>query len=227
MVDDEYVEDVFDYTLDDDLIGKRKRRRKATNKSQQPKHVDKSGKPKKLSKAVQAMQDRYDAIAANENATAKDWQEFFNSIEKFIMRQAYVVNFKHYVEKDSDLWGHLVTTLMAAIIPKRNPDGTRSCWYIDPQTQKVKVGYDPAKSNIGNFLLNTTKWTIVRFNKAESDIIQTLTDVSAEPIPDEIEDEPIDNDIYMQLPTKIDTRGDITKYRKELNNIWQMRQLSV
>lgn len=223
MVDDEYQEDVFDYTEDDDLIVKKRRKRRTTNPQKKKVQLDKTGAPKKLSKAVQAMQDRYDAIAADENATQEDWEKFFLSIEKFVMKHAYMVNFKRFIDKDSDLWGHLVYHLLDAIKPKKDLNGNRSCWYIDPYTHKVKEGYNKSKSNIGNFLLNKTKWFIFYFNQHEFEFTSTLTDPSASPIPDEYELP--DNDVYSMLPTQIETEGNIDEFRKELERIWNLRLL--
>ena len=43
------------------------------------------------------------------------------------------------ISKDSDLWSYLISTLMDMIIPKKNIDGSRSCWYINKNTNKIET----------------------------------------------------------------------------------------
>ena len=224
-MEDMYVADVFSEIDDSEVPVKRRGKKRGPKGPRRGKGSKDPSKPKKLTKEVQAMQDRYDYYSSKES-TAKEWQDFFESIEKFIMKKAYVLNFKRYVEKDSDLWGHLIVCLWERLVPKKNYDGTLSCWYFDLRNKRLKPGYNPQITNVGNYILNQIEWIIKEFNQEEAGINASLVDDSAEPIPDESEPQVLNTDIYCNLPAIIDTEGDITIYRHILENIYQMHVLA-
>ena len=92
--EDIYQSDVFSEIEDDEPIIKKK-----SSKSKQSYRKSKHKKSAKLTKSVIELQNRYTTIASNENATSEDWQKFYLSIEKMIMKQAYFNNFKHFIPK--------------------------------------------------------------------------------------------------------------------------------
>ena len=217
--EDIYQSDVFSEIEDDEPVVKRK-----LSKSKQSFRKSKHKKSTKLTKSVIDLQNRYTTIASNENATSEDWQKFYLSIEKMIMKQAYFNNFKHFIPKDSDLWGHLVTTLMDQIIPKKNIDGTRSCWYIDKSTNKIRTGYNSEKSNIGNFILNRTKYIIMEYNMHENEFTKKLVDTNIEPIPDSFDFPEIQKSINPE--DQITVTGNQLNFVKELSSIIKLHTLA-
>lgn len=223
LVEENYQPDIFSEIDDDEIAKEFNKVKKRTLKNRTNKRtVSKLKRQKKsnvLPKSVVELQARYDEIASKENATSKDWEVFYKSIEKLIMKQAYFNNFKNYIEKDSELWCHLVTTLMDQIIPKKNIDGTKSCWYIDKKTNKICKGYDPAKSNIGNFILNRIKWIIVNYNKSKASEMEMLNDLEVTPLQDNFEFPEIEK--TLDFKEQILINGDSTKYVKEINFIMQ------
>lgn len=188
------------------------------------KHYYKKGN-KILSNSILSLQKRYDKVALNENATSEDWQEFYLSIEKLIMKQACFNNFKRYINKDSELWSYLITNLLDQIIPKKNIDGTRSCWYIDKKTNRIYKGYDPKKSNIGNFILNRIKFLIMNYNNTKEFEIESLVDSEENPI--------VDNFEFPELQKSIDKKeqinvlGNSTEYMKKVSSIMKFHNFAV
>lgn len=223
-----YEKDIFD-DLEDDYAPPKRRRGPRVNKAKtNPIKGKYTKKTQKLSKAVLDMQERYDAIAANKNATRKDWQAFFQSIEKFVMSQAYKINFNRYIEKTSDLWGYLTYIILESIIPKKGLDGKVSCWYIDPIKQKMRNGYNREQANIGNYLSNKVKWSVIDFNQSEQEFLSYCTDFDLDPVPDD--DSKIDKiadeeDVYDSLPIKLEVRGQCDDFKRELNLICSLRAI--
>lgn len=223
---DDYQVDVFS-SMDDDDIAKEfnKAKKRLNKKSKQKSCVKRQKKSSVLPKSVIELQSRYDEIANNENATSKDWESFYLSIEKLVMKQAYFNNFKKYISKDSDLWSYLISTLMDMIIPKKNIDGSRSCWYINKNTNKICKGYDPEKSNIGNFILNRIKWIIFDYNKNRTSETDSLTDLDAMPIPDIFEFPEIQKNI--KDSEQIRVIGNPIEYSKNISMIMKFHSMAI
>lgn len=223
---DDYQVDVFS-SMDDDDIAKEfnKAKKRLNKKSKQKSCVKRQKKSSVLPKSVIELQSRYDEIANNENATSKDWESFYLSIEKLVMKQAYFNNFKKYISKDSDLWSYLISTLMDMIIPKKNIDGSRSCWYINKNTNKICKGYDPEKSNIGNFILNRIKWIIFDYNKNRTSETDSLTDLDAMPIPDIFEFPEIQKNI--KDSEQIRVIGNPIEYSKNISIIMKFHSMAI
>lgn len=223
---DDYQVDVFS-SMDDDDIAKEfnKAKKRLNKKSKQKSCVKRQKKSSVLPKSVVELQSRYDEIANNENATSKDWESFYLSIEKLVMKQAYFNNFKKYISKDSDLWSYLISTLMDMIIPKKNIDGSRSCWYINKTTNKICKGYDPEKSNIGNFILNRIKWIIFDYNKNRTSETDSLTDLDAMPIPDIFEFPEIQKNI--KDSEQIRVIGNPIEYSKNISMIMKFHSMAI
>lgn len=223
---DDYQVDVFS-SMDDDDIAKEfnKAKKRLNKKSKQKSCVKRQKKSSVLPKSVVELQSRYDEIANNENATSKDWESFYLSIEKLVMKQAYFNNFKKYISKDSDLWSYLISTLMDMIIPKKNIDGSRSCWYINKNTNKICKGYDPEKSNIGNFILNRIKWIIFDYNKNRTSETDSLTDLDAMPIPDIFEFPEIQKNI--KDSEQIRVIGNPIEYSKNISIIMKFHSMAI
>lgn len=223
---DDYQVDVFS-SMDDDDIAKEfnKAKKRLNKKSKQKSCVKRQKKSSVLPKSVVELQSRYDEIANNENATSKDWESFYLSIEKLVMKQAYFNNFKKYISKDSDLWSYLISTLMDMIIPKKNIDGSRSCWYINKNTNKICKGYDPEKSNIGNFILNRIKWIIFDYNKNRTSETDSLTDLDAMPIPDVFEFPEIQKNI--KDSEQIRVIGNPIEYSKNISIIMKFHSMAI
>ena len=223
---DDYQVDVFS-SMDDDDIAKEfnKAKKRLNKKSKQKSCVKRQKKSSVLPKSVIELQSRYDEIANNENATTKDWESFYLSIEKLVMKQAYFNNFKKYISKDSDLCSYLISTLMDMIIPKKNIDGSRSCWYINKNTNKICKGYDPEKSNIGNFILNRIKWIIFDYNKNRTSETDSLTDLDAMPIPDIFEFPEIQKNI--KDSEQIRVIGNPIEYSKNISIIMKFHSMAI
>ena len=223
---DDYQVDVFS-SMDDDDIAKEfnKAKKRLNKKSKQKSCVKRQKKSSVLPKSVVELQSRYDEIANNENATSKDWESFYLSIEKLVMKQAYFNNFKKYISKDSDLGSYLISTLMDMIIPKKNIDGSRSCWYINKNTNKICKGYDPEKSNIGNFILNRIKWIIFDYNKNRTSETDSLTDLDAMPIPDIFEFPEIQKNI--KDSEQIRVIGNPIEYSKNISIIMKFHSMAI
>ena len=179
------------------------------------KNIHRKKKCSKLSDSVTDLQERYDLIASNENATPEDWQEFYLSIEKLIMKQASFNNYKKFIPKDSELWCDIVSSIMDQIIPKRNLDGTRSCWFIDRETNRICKGYNPKKANIGSFIINRTKWLVLTYNKKRTD--ENIVDMDITNLSDDFE--------YPEIQKVLDNKeqikvvGNTTEYNKKLESI--------
>lgn len=181
---------------------------------------------KKISKSVLSLQERYDNVASNEKATSEDWQEFYLSIEKLIMKQACFNNFKRYVTKDSELWSYLITNLLDQIIPKKNIDGTRSCWYVDKKTNKICKGYDPKKSNIGNFILNRIKFIIMNYNNTKETEYELLTETDENSfILDSFEFPEIQKTIAKK--EQINVLGNSIEYTKKIDSIMKFHNFAM
>lgn len=223
FTDDIYEADVFSSIEEDDYPTKKVRKRTTVK----PVHTKArhTKKEYKVSNEVLEMQERYNTLIANKDANKDDWQKFYLSIEKFIMKHTYKVNFGHFVDKSSDLWGYLSYILLESIIPKKNSDGTYSCWYVDPIKGKIRKGYDSTQTNIGNYLLNKIKWTVIEFNQIDSTFTSYCTDMDLDPIPDSDDkiEQLIEDSILPELPYMIPVIGQTDNFKKELISLCNLR----
>lgn len=225
--EDNYQSDVFTEADDDEIalaFNKAKKRIAKKHTKFTKLSIKRKKKSSVLPKSVIDLQNRYDALAYSDNTTSKDWQTFYLSIEKLIMKQAYFNNFKKFISKDSDLWSHLISTLMDQIIPKTNTDGTKSCWYINKQTNKICKGYDPQKTNIGNFILNRIKWIIFSYNNDRNKEIESLTDVDLNPVPDNFEFPEIPK--TLKYSEQLNVLGNSIDYVNKLNAIVKFHEMN-
>lgn len=220
----DYQSDVFTEADDGDIAKAFNKAKKKFTKKKSLKALKRKKKSSVLPKSVIELQNRYNSIANKEDATSKDWEEFYLSIEKLIMKQAYFNNFKKFISKDSDLWSYLTSSLMDQIIPKKNIDGSRSCWFINKRTNKICKGYDPEKANIGNFILNRIKWIIVEYNNNRSEEMESLTDLDAMPIPDDFEFPEIQK--TLKTNEQLVVIGNPIEYSKKVSNIIKFHNLA-